>query len=993
MSTITRPRRLFRNPRPESVRSKPRGARVFDRLEERLVMSSFTVTDNSDLVTDTGSLRYAIAQVDASTDASNAITINSTLTGGQTITLTSALPQITQNVTIAGPGASVATVSGNNLYQVFNIAAGSTVAISGLTVTGGTGIGGSPYNRGFGGGIYNSGTLTVTGSTIDYNSAPGGGAGIFNDGSGALTVTGSTIAYNNSGYLGGGIGNAGALTVTGSTIASNSGAGGYGGGGIGNYPGGAVTVTDSTIAYNAAINSSGGGIFNDGIDGSPVTLTVTNSTIAYNSAYYYGGGIINWSGTLTVTDSTIASNSATYEGGGIWDDYFEGGMHGVSVDNTIIAGNTGPGGGPDVFGEVHSLGNNLVGDFDYTAGLTGTDLTGTVDSSGELIIPLDPKLGPLADNGGPTQTMALLAGSPAIDAGSNGLAVDPTTGQPLTYDQRGPGFLRVLGNSVDIGAFEAPAPLTVSNLQTAIATLPSGGRISIQADATQISTDLSAVNGLSAPSAPVSVSLDLGSQSTSLTRPINPPTGVQVVLTSSSGGATVSDATINGGDVVVQAGVTPTSWTVNGGNVTVQGTATAGDFIVNGGTVTLADGTVITGNSPAIIVNGGTVILQGVTAQTSTNSPTIVVNGGSLVVRNSTIQESAGFAQTAILITGGTVDLGTVTDAGNNTINVNGDGELIHNTSGNPVSAIADTFTINGVPLSPSSLSGTVFADFNDDGQVDFGEQGIAGVAITLGGTDFLGNPVHSTISTDGDGAYVFPNLLSGHYTISEAQPAGYTQGIDSVGTGGGSVSLDQFDLQLAAGLDALNYNYGERPAATAAIQHGQTAGIGFWNNKNGQALITALNGGGGTQLGDWLAATFPHMFGAEAGNNDLAGKSNADIASFFQSRFVIKQQKLDAQVLATALAVYVTDGTLDNTGVGTHYGFIGGGNGVATATFNVGANGAAFGVADNTTMTVMDILLAADAQSANGVLYNGNAVKDTKANTVFSAINQAGSI
>jgi hypothetical protein len=134
-------------------------------------------------------------------------------------------------------------------------------------------------------------------------------------------------------------------------------------------------------------------------------------------------------------------------------------------------------------------------------------------------------------------------------------------------------------------------------------------------------------------------------------------------------------------------------------------------------------------------------------------------------------------------------------------------------------------------------------------------------------------------------------------------------------------------------------------------------------------------------------------MFGASSGSNDLAGKGNAYVASFFQSRFVVKDQKLDAQVLATALAVYITDGTLDNTGVGTQYGFTVGGNGVATAAVNVGTSGAAFGVADNTVMTVMDVLLAVDAQAVNGVLYNGDTVKRNKANAVFSAVNQAGGL
>jgi probable HAF family extracellular repeat protein len=296
----------------------------------------------------------------------------------------------------------------------------------------------------------------------------------------------------------------------------------------------------------------------------------------------------------------------------------------------------------------------------------------------------------------------------------------------------------------------------------------------------------------------------------------------------------------------------------------------------------------------------------------------------------------------------------------------------------------------------PSSLSGVVFSDFNNDGQVDFGEQGIAGVMIKLDGTDDLGNAVHLSQTTDANGAYVFLDLRPGSYTITEPQePAGFTQGINSVGTAGGTVSGDTFSVTgLAAGTDGLNYNFGERPAATGAIAKGQTAGIGFWNNKNGQALVKALNGGPtSTQLGDWLAATFPHMFGAQSGSSNLAGKSNADVAALFQSRFVVKDQKLDAQVLATALSVYVTDGTLDDTGVGTQYGFIVGGNGVAAATFNVGGNGDAFGVANNTVMTVLDFLLAADAQAVNGVLYYGNTTKRNMANNVFSAINQAGGI
>src|SRR5207244_439283 len=113
------------------------------------------------------------------------------------------------------------------------------------------------------------------------------------------------------------------------------------------------------------------------------------------------------------------------------------------------------------------------------------------------------------------------------------------------------------------------------------------------------------------------------------------------------------------------------------------------------------------------------------------------------------------------------------------------------------------------VPLPPSSLSGLVFADFNNDGQVDFGERGIAGVAIALTGTDDLGRAVSLSQTTDAAGTYVFLNLRPGSYTITETQPAGYTQGTNSVGTGGGIVTGDQFSVSLAADLDATNYNYG----------------------------------------------------------------------------------------------------------------------------------------------------------------------------------------
>jgi hypothetical protein len=208
----------------------------------------------------------------------------------------------------------------------------------------------------------------------------------------------------------------------------------------------------------------------------------------------------------------------------------------------------------------------------------------------------------------------------------------------------------------------------------------------------------------------------------------------------------------------------------------------------------------------------------------------------------------------------------------------------------------------------------------------------------------------------------------------------------------------DQFCVALGAGVNGLNYNFGEQPPSTGSVKKGQAAGIGFWNNKNGQALIRALpvvaNADGSvTSVVNWLAATMPNTFGVKAGANNLTGKSNAYVAALFQQDFVLKGVKLDAQVLATALNVYATSTTLDSTKVAAQYGFTVGGDGLGAASVSVGADGAAFGVANNTTMSIIDILVAADAQSVNGVLYGGNTTKRNMANDLFSAINQAGGL
>ena len=296
------------------------------------------------------------------------------------------------------------------------------------------------------------------------------------------------------------------------------------------------------------------------------------------------------------------------------------------------------------------------------------------------------------------------------------------------------------------------------------------------------------------------------------------------------------------------------------------------------------------------------------------------------------------------------------------------------------------------VTAEPSSISGLVWLDFNDDGEVNFGESAIEGVTVEL--LDDQGNVIDTTV-TDADGVYAFTNLDAGTYTVREVQPLGYNDGKDVVGTEGGVLSNDQVsNITLAAGVDAINYNFGE-----GSVTPGQTATIGFWQNKNGQALIKSLNGSeSSTQFGDWLAATFPNIYGALAGANDLTGATNAEVASFYRDIFRAKKvkgsgpAKVDPQAMAVAIAIYVTNESLAGT-VAQSYGFITSANGVGGMLFNVGSSGAAFGVADNTDLTVIDIMLAVDDQAVLGVLYDGDAFLRQLANEVLTAINEQGDI
>ena len=346
------------------------------------------------------SLREAIAIVQ-SAGVDSPVTFAPFLQG--TIDLSLGPIAVFGNVDIQGPGGGAITIDAQGGTQIFNVNDGnevsySNVSISGLKLTGSSDAA-----------IWSSENLTLSDVVVDGNT----GSGVVND-AGDISVTDSTISNNgDSGIVNMGVGPA---TVTDSTISNNFTTGN--GGGISNLYSGQLTLINTTISGNSATN--GGGIFSEGFVESPY---LPNNP--YPSAQ------------LTLENVTVAGNSATL-GAGVYNHW----SSGLTLDNTIIADNNGPqvtddDGGLSAYGTGYAAtiavqGSNLV-----EGGLQGFS----------QVLSDDPNLGPLHDNGGPTQTMALLPSSPAINAGDN--ASIPAG---VTTDQRG--FSRISGGAVDLGAYE-----------------------------------------------------------------------------------------------------------------------------------------------------------------------------------------------------------------------------------------------------------------------------------------------------------------------------------------------------------------------------------------------------------------------------------------------------------------------------------------------------------------------------------------------------------
>lgn len=823
---------------PGTRRSRPlwQGCRPsLEALEDRLAPATFAVLNLND--SGPNSLRQAVLDAN-NTAGPNLINFQPGLTG--TITLTSGQLEITNDLTVQGPGANLLTVSGNNTSRVFNMDPGGThdFAFSGLTIANGSADqgGGMSY-------FLTGGTLTIQDCVFsgNNNSVVGGGLSVIGNNAAATTVNISTTTFTNNR---GAAGSAAYLENT------------------------TVTLKNCTISGNSASTQFGGLWVGAQGSGETVDATLMSCTIANNSGSGPGGfDLSTYQGAFSATAryaNTLFANSAASSG---------------NIDTTVFDPSSGP-------TSLVSLGHNL-----------SDDGSGNLTAAGDLPN-TNPLLAPLGSYGGPEPTMALLPGSPAIDAGSS-------TGAPAT-DQRGVGRV----GAVDIGAFESR-----------------GFGMSIAGGNNQHTP----INTAFGSALAVSVTSAFG----------EPVQGGKVTFTSPGSGAS---ANFSGGSMATLSAVGQASVSVNSnGSAGSYGvTAAAAGASPVGFSLTNDKGTpVLTWANPAAIRYG--------TALSGTQ-----LNAGSSVPGTFAYSQAAG----AILTPGNqtlsvtftpadTADYTTATKSVTLRVTpamLSASGVNFSATAGAPFSGVVATFT-NADPFG-SAASYTALISWGD-GSTSAGV--ITGTGtLTVTGSHTYADPVNETV----------------HVTISHN--LGYTTTATTT---------------AAATVTSLGQG----------VQNGQAAGIGFWHNGNGQALIDRFNGGpNSTALANWLATSFPNLYGAGAGSNDLTGKNNAQVAAFYLTQFDLHGPKVEAQVLAASLNVYATTLSLGGT-AGAAYGFSVSATGLGARSFNVGDDGAAFGVANGTSLNVYELLRAVNQRAVHGVLYNGDAALRQEAADLFDALNSAG--
>ncbi len=390
---------------------------MMESLETRRVLANIEVTsllDTTELNDGVITLREAIVVANEVFGA-DTITFAPSLSGP--IVLTQGQLSITDSLNITGNGATNTIIDADDKSRVISITGTSVdVTIDGVTIT--RGLAQPQQSNGDGGGILfdSTGSLTVANSTVFENISSGNGGGLSTK-QGRLVLSNSTVSGNRASFAGGGLFNASNAQVRYSTLQDNTAL--LFGGGVNNSNTGTLLVASSTLSGNSANanpSSTGGGIQNEG------SVTITNSTLTGNTTASQGGELFNTGpASAIILSSIFAQPSETGSS--------------IAGTGTVIGSSNLINTPSSTGGLLHGVNGNIIGQ----AGPGGT----------RVFLPVGSVLAPLAENGGPTKTHALVPGSPAIDAGED-------TGS-VTNDQRGSKFPRLFGPRIDIGAFEALA--------------------------------------------------------------------------------------------------------------------------------------------------------------------------------------------------------------------------------------------------------------------------------------------------------------------------------------------------------------------------------------------------------------------------------------------------------------------------------------------------------------------------------------------------------
>ena len=618
-------------------RGQPRGGPIdIGAFESPLVISVNTALDTVGSAPGQITLRQAVNLANALT-SEDAIVFTSNFATPQTITLTNGPLVLTDKATttIAGPGASLLTLSGNNAGRVLDLAGGNA-AIQDLTITDGVAaagagvlndggtlvmtdavITGNDATAGNGGGLLaNSGVTTLDNVTFSANTASGSGGGSGGTGgsggalatSGTATLTDCTMTNNTAVYGGGAANIHGSLTLNYCTVSGNQALGtgpnpGRGGGVYSNN--GTLTLTACTVSGNSALGPGnvgsgtvGGGVFASSYQGSPTT-TATNCTIVGNSAATYGRGLYLATGSAALVNCTISGNSGGTTGGGLT--LFDGIK--ATLTNTIVGGQKS---GGDISGEYSGVGN---------------------------LINVDPVLAPAGWFGGPTMTTPPLPGSPALGAGT-------AAGAPAT-DQRG----LPRSGPIDIGAFQTEPGLIVNTTSDGVTSDP--GTLNLRA----------AIN--LANTVPTADTITFSSL-------FNTPQTIELIPRQQLELTDKATTTING---------------PGAGLLTIKGGGNSRVFYLDGASAVMSGVTISGGASSAsgagLYMSGGTLALTGVTVSgntTNANGGGLCDQGGILNMTGCTVSGNyAGVYGGGLAESDSTVTLSGCTVSGNS-VSANGGG-------------------------------------------------------------------------------------------------------------------------------------------------------------------------------------------------------------------------------------------------------------------------------------------------------------------------------